>query len=442
MPAGPSPHTLTARAGGSVSGAFMAPLQQGCRRRQAPAISLVLASLLLIAAAARLPTAAAQRESPSPSPEESPSPSPSPEESPSPSPSPDESPSPSPSFEESPSPSPDASPSPSPDAGPPPAPIQLDYPPNRNADNQPVLTVTKANIEGRDVYYEVRCRLPGSAPSISRCGTDPPLAAASRGPIAGDTWAPRLPSRLPCPECPPAAPCPGVRRRTACIGPSWFAGIAGAWPGAGPAPSLAPAALCRCPRLRWACMCSSMVRPGLPLPAVHETRTTNAGARTAGKRSQAPSPGSCPPLALLLARFVVHCRRPLPTQEASCSVRLWPAGCAHNGYDHWPPQPGCEECRGARCRAAALPSHLPGRAQAAAWPTRRLRRMHARHGLIAHSAHASPLRAVCLPQARPLLLHARRARRLTLPACAPSWVQACPARWPSRSRRCPWATPS
>lgn len=133
----------------------MAPLQQGCRRRQAPAISLVLASLLLIAAAARLPTAAAQRESPSPSPEESPSPSPSPEESPSPSPSPDESPSPSPSFEESPSPSPDASPSPSPDAGPPPAPIQLDYPPNRNADNQPVLTVTKANIEGRDVYYEV-----------------------------------------------------------------------------------------------------------------------------------------------------------------------------------------------------------------------------------------------------------------------------------------------
>lgn len=145
----------------------MAPLQQGCRRRRAPAASLVLASLLLIAAAARLPTAAAQRASPSPSPEESPSPSP--EESPSPS--PEESPSPSP--DESPSPSPDASPSPSPDVGPAPSPISLDYPANRNANNQPVLTVTKANIDGRDVYYEVR---PPASLAASRT-----LACAAQG---------------------------------------------------------------------------------------------------------------------------------------------------------------------------------------------------------------------------------------------------------------------
>ncbi|KAL4434032.1 hypothetical protein ABPG75_000473 [Micractinium tetrahymenae] len=56
--------------------------------------------------------------------------------------------------DESPSPSPGESPelSPSPDAG---GPLTLDYPANRNADNQPVLTVTVANIKGREVYYEV-----------------------------------------------------------------------------------------------------------------------------------------------------------------------------------------------------------------------------------------------------------------------------------------------
>ncbi len=154
----------------------MAPLQQGCRRRRAPAAGLVLASLLLIAAAARLPTAAAQRASPSPSPEESPSPSP--EESPSPS--PEESPSPSPDA--SPSPSPDASPSPSPDVGPAPSPISLDYPANRNADNQPVLTVTKANIDGRDVYYEVRP--PASFVSSPEHWHAPPKALTSLGLVA------------------------------------------------------------------------------------------------------------------------------------------------------------------------------------------------------------------------------------------------------------------
>ncbi|KAL4446853.1 hypothetical protein ABPG77_008097 [Micractinium sp. CCAP 211/92] len=158
----------------------MAPLQQGCRRRRAPAASLVLASLLLIAAAARLPTAAAQRASPSPSPEESPSPSP--EESPSPS--PEESPSPSPDA--SPSPYPDASPSPSPDVGPAPSPISLDYPANRNADNQPVLTVTKANIDGRDVYYEVPQAVKGMYVFFHGCAHN-----------GYDHW----PPQPGCPEC-------------------------------------------------------------------------------------------------------------------------------------------------------------------------------------------------------------------------------------------------
>lgn len=149
----------------------MVALQLGCRRcHRAPAASIVLASLLLLSAAARLPTAAAQRDSPSPSPEESPSPSP----------------------EESPSPSPEASPSPDAQGGT--DPLNLDYPANRNADDKPVLTVTSATIEGRQVYYEVRqarsARLVGASGRANRAArmAQPRIhwraAAALRCPLA------------------------------------------------------------------------------------------------------------------------------------------------------------------------------------------------------------------------------------------------------------------
>ncbi len=40
--------------------------------------------------------------------------------------------------------------------------LQLDFPPNRNRDNDPVMTPTKVTIAGRDVYYEIPQRVKGT----------------------------------------------------------------------------------------------------------------------------------------------------------------------------------------------------------------------------------------------------------------------------------------